>query len=116
MIQHVRAKHPEVLPPVRETTRMPEEYKTFTPPITPKQYSFIVEKVRGNIKGDLRKCDQKQLMAMIEGVEELPEPLPSQNIKGAAKKYHLDEQQILDSIANNESLTIGVGGIHVLRE
>ena len=45
MIQHVRAKHPGVLPPAREITRMPEEYKTFTPPITPKQYAFIVEKV-----------------------------------------------------------------------
>ena len=50
MIDHVRAKHPEVpLPPAREYTRMPEEYKTFTPPITQKQYSFIVEKVKSNI-------------------------------------------------------------------
>ena len=38
MIRHVRAKHPGVLPPVRETIKMPEEYKTFTPPITQKQY------------------------------------------------------------------------------
>ena len=53
-------------------------------------------------------------MAMVDGVEELPEPLPSHNIKGAAKKYHLNEQQILDSIDNNESLTIG-GGIHELQ-
>ena len=50
MINHVRAKHPEVpLPPAREYTRMPEEYKTFTPPITQKQYSSIVEKVKSNI-------------------------------------------------------------------
>ena len=115
MINHVRAKHPEVpLPPAREYTRMPEEYKTFSPPITQKQYSSIVEKVKSNIAGDLRKCDQKQLMAMVDGVEELPEPLPSHNIKGAAKKYHLNEQQILDSIDNNEQLTIG-GGIHKLQ-
>ena len=53
-------------------------------------------------------------MALVDGVEELPEPLPSHNIKGAAKKYHLNEQQILDSIANNEQLTIG-GGIHKLQ-
>jgi hypothetical protein len=74
---------------------------------------FLVNKVGDNIQSDLKKCDQKELMAMIEGVAELPEPLPSKNIKGAAKKYHLDEQQILDSIANNEELTIG-GGRHVL--
>ena len=112
---HVRAKHPEVpLPPVRGHNRMPKEYKMFTPPITPEEYRRIVEKVGSGIKGDLRKCEQKQLMAMVDGVEELPEPLPSQSIKRAATKYHLDEQQILDSIANNEQLTIGVGGRHVL--
>ena len=112
---HVRAKHPEVpLSPVRGHNRMPKEYKMFTPPITPEEYRRIVEKVGSNIKGDLRKCEQKQLMAMVDGVEELPEPLPSQSIKRAATKYHLDEQQILDSIANNEQLTIGVGSRHVL--
>ena len=115
MIQHVRKKHPGVLPPVRELIKMPEEYKKFTPPITTEQYYFIVEKVKSNIEGDITKCDQKQLMAMIDGVEELPEPLPSANIKGAATKYHLDEQQILDSIANNESLTIADDIKHVLR-
>jgi hypothetical protein len=112
---HVRAKHPEVpLPPVRGHNRMPKEYETFTPPITQKQYGRIVRKVKGNIQSDLKKCDQKTLMAMIEGVDELPEPLPSHNITNAATKYHFTEQQILDSIANNESLTIGVGGRHVL--
>ena len=112
MTIHVRAKHPEVpLPPAREFIRMPEEYETFTPPISPQQYSFIVNKVASNIGSDITKCDQKTLMAMIEGVEE---PLPSVNIEGAAKKYHFTEQQILDSIANNEQLTIG-GGKHKLR-
>jgi len=115
MIQHVRKKHPGVLPPAAEYTKMPEEYKKFTPPITTEQYYFIKEKVKSNIEGDITKCDQKQLMAMIDGVEELPEPLPSANIKGAATKYHLDEQQILDSIANNESLTIADDIKHVLR-
>ena len=114
MIKHVRAKHPGVYPPAAETIKMPEEYKTFTPPITQKQYAFLVEKVRGNIRGDIRKYDQKQLMAMIEGVDELPEPLPSINIGGAGDKYNLTEQQILDSIDNNESLTIEEGK-HVLR-
>jgi hypothetical protein len=114
MTRHVRGKHPNVLPPVRELIKMPKEYKTFTPPITPGEYSIIVRKVGDNIKHDVEKCDQKQLVAMIEGVEVLPEPLPSKNIKGAAKKYHLDEQQILDSIANNEQLTI-VGGKHLLQ-
>jgi len=52
MIQHVRAKHPGVLPPAAETIKMPEEYKTFTPPITQKQYSFIVNKVARNIQND----------------------------------------------------------------
>jgi hypothetical protein len=114
MRQHVREKHPGILPPAAKRTRMPEEYKTFTPPITPEQYGRIVNKIRGNIQNDLKKCDQKpELMAMIEGVAELPEPLPSVNIKGAAKKYHFTEEQILDSIANNEELTIG-GGRHVL--
>jgi hypothetical protein len=113
MRQHVREKHAGVLPPAAECTRMPEQYKTFTPPITPKQYSFLVNKIRGNIQNDLKKCDQKELMALVEGVAELPEPLPSVNIKGAAKKYHFTEEQILDSIANNEELTIG-GGRHVL--
>ena len=42
MRQHVRAKHPGILPPAAKRTRMPEEYKTFTPPITPKEYSIIV--------------------------------------------------------------------------
>ena len=114
MNRHVRAKHPGVLPPVREFNRMPEEYKTFTPPITQKQYAFLVGKVKGNIKGDLKKCDQKDLMAMIEGVDELPEPLPTYSIKKTGDKYNLTEQQILDSIANNESLTIA-DGKHVLR-
>ena len=110
---HVRAKHPGILPPAAKRTRMPEQYKTFTPPITPKQYSFLVIKVASNIQNDLKKCNQKELMALVEGVAELPEPLPSVNIKGAAKKYHFTEEQILDSIANNEELTIG-GGRHVL--
>ena len=113
MIQHVRAKHPGFYPPAAETIRMPEEYKTFTPPITQKQYAFLVEKVRSNIKGDLKKCDQKQLMALVEGVDELPEPLPSAISKEQPTKYNLTEQQILDSIDNNESLTIEEG-IHVL--
>ena len=113
MRQHVREKHAGILPPAAKRTRMPEQYKTFTPPITPKQYSFLVNKIRGNIQNDLKKCDQKELMALVEGVAELPEPLPSVNIKGAAKKYHFTEEQILDSIANNEELTIG-GGRHVL--
>ena len=111
MIKHVRAKHPEVpLPPAREFNRMPDKYKTFTPPITPKQYSFIVEKVASNIQNDLRKCDLKTLMALVDGYE----PWPSNNIKGAARKYHFTEKQILESIANNEQLTIG-GGTHKLQ-
>jgi hypothetical protein len=114
MIDHVRAKHPGILPPAAKYNRMPEEYKTFTPPITPEQYGRIVDKVAHNILNDVEKCDQKQLMAMIEGVDELPEPFPSKNIKGAATKYHFTEQQILDSIANNEQLTIAVGK-HVLK-
>ena len=109
MIRHVRAKHPGFYPPVRETIKMPEEYKTFTPPITPKQYAFIVEKVRGNIRGDLKKCDLKTLMAMIDGVENsrtfADQPISTR----AARKYHFTEQQILDSIANNEPLTIEEG-------
>jgi hypothetical protein len=108
---HVRAKHPEVpLPPVRGHNRMPKEYKMFTPPITPKQYGRIVDKVADNIRGDLRKCDLKTLMALVDGYE----PWPTLSIKGAATKYHFTEQQIMDSIDNNEQLTI-VGGIHVLR-
>ena len=111
MIRHVRAKHPGILPPAaQEIIRMPEEYKTFTPPITPEQYGRIVERVKDNIKADLRKSKKKFLMALVESFDE---PLPSINIKGAAKKYHLDEQQILDSIDNNESLIIE-GGSHVL--
>jgi hypothetical protein len=53
MIKHVRAKHPGVLPPAREYNRMPEEYKTFSPPITPEQYAFIVNKVTSNIQSDI---------------------------------------------------------------
>jgi uncharacterized C2H2 Zn-finger protein len=114
LIRHVRKKHPGILPPAQERIRMPEEYKTFTPPITPEQYGRIVERVKDNIKADLKKSEIKILMALVDGVDELPEPLPSINIKGAAKKYHLDEQQIRDSIDNNESLTIE-GGIHKLQ-
>ena len=115
MIRHVRAKHPGMLPPAAERIKMPEEYKRFTPSITPEQYYFIVERIRNNINHDVKRCDlAPTLMALVDGVDELPEPLPSVNIGGAGEKYHLDEQQILDSIANNESLTI-VGGIHVLR-
>ena len=111
MIRHVRKFHPGVLPPAQEIIRMPEEYKTFMNPITQKQYAFLVEKVRNNIQHDLKKSKMKKLMALVEGEEE---PWPSVNIKGAAKKYHLDEQQIRESIQNNESLTIG-GGIHQLK-
>ena len=114
MIRHVRAKHPGVYPPAAERTRMPEKYKTFTPPITPEQYSFIVRRVGSSIQSDIEKCDLKQLVALIEGVDELPEPWPSKNIKGAAKKYHFTEEQILDSIDNKESLTI-VKGMHQLQ-
>jgi hypothetical protein len=53
MIRHVREKHPEVLSPAREYNRMPEEYKTFSPQITPKQYSYLVRKVASNIKNDI---------------------------------------------------------------
>jgi len=84
-------------------TLMPEEYKTFTPPITQKQYAFLVAKVTDNIQKDLKKYDQKQLMALVDGFEE---PWPSVSIKGAAKKYHFTEKQILDSIDKNEQLTI----------
>jgi len=110
MIRHVRKKHPGILPPAQERIRMPEEYKTFSPPITQKQYAFLVQRVKDNIKHDLKKCDQKQLMALVES---FAEPWPSVNIKGAAKKYNLDEQQIRDSIDNNEELTFG-GGLHRL--
>ena len=112
MIRHVREKHPGILPPAQEFIRMPEEYKTFSPPITQKQYAFLVLRVTYNIKADIKKCEIKKLMALVEGYDE---PWPSHNIKAAAKKYHLDEQQIRDSIANNESLTIADDSIHVLR-
>ena len=49
-------------------------------------------------------------MALVEGYDE---PWGSHSIKGAAKKYHFTEQQILDSIDNNEPLIIE-GGLHVL--
>ena len=112
MILHVRAKHPGVLPPAQEYNRMPEQYTRFTPPITPEQYYFIVNKVRSNIKADLKKCDlAPTLMALVD---DFAEPWPSKNINKAVDKYHLAEQQILDSIANNESLTL-VDGKHDLR-
>jgi len=114
MVKHVRAKHPNPLSPVRKFNRMPEKYKTFTPPISPKQYSFVVRRVGSSIQSDIEKCELSTLMALVEGVEKLSEPLPSANIKGAAKKYHFTEKQILDSIDNKESLTIG-GGIHKLQ-
>jgi len=114
MIAHVRTKHPGILPPAAEFIRMPEEYKKFTPPISPKQYAVVLKKVGDNILRDLQKCDQKQLMALVDGVDELPEPLASVNIEGAAKKYHFTEQQIRDSIANHEPLTI-VNGRHQLQ-
>jgi hypothetical protein len=115
MTTHVRANHPEVpLPPVRGHNRMPKEYKMFTPPITPEEYSIIVRNVGNNIQNDVDKCDLKTLMALVEGVDELPEPLPSNNIGGAGDKYHFTEEQILDSIANNESLTIEDDIIHKL--
>ena len=111
MIRHVRAFHPGVLPPVRENSRMPEQYKTFSPPISPKQYAFLIARVRSNIEADITKSKLKKLMALVEGYDE---PWASVNKKGAAKKYHLTEQQIQDSIDNNEELTIE-GGLHVLR-
>ena len=95
--------------PPAKNSRMPEEFETFTPPITKKQYAFLIARVRKNIEGDIKKSKLKKLMALVEGVAELPEPLPSKSIKVAAKKYHLDEQQILDSIANNEPLTVEEG-------
>ena len=49
-------------------------------------------------------------MALVEGYDE---PWGSHSIKGAAKKYHFTEQQILDSIDNNEPLIIE-GGLHAL--
>lgn len=49
-------------------------------------------------------------MALVDGYE----PWPSHSIKGAAKKYHFTEEQILDSIDNKESLTI-VKGMHQLQ-
>jgi len=105
MRAHVRTKHPGILP--LERTRMPEEFETF---VNPEQYAFIVEKVGTNIKHDLKKSKMKILMALVEGYE----PWPSKNIKGAARKYHFTEEQILESIDKNESLTIG-GGRHVLQ-
>jgi hypothetical protein len=111
MIKHVRAKHPGVLPPAQEFIRMPEEYKTFMTPITQKKYAFLVTKVKDNIEHDIEKIKMKKLMALVEGEEE---PWPSHSIKGAAKKYHFTEEQILDSIDNKESLTI-VKGMHQLQ-
>jgi len=111
MNRHVRAKHPGILPPAPEQLKMPEEFKTFTTPITPERYAFLVIRVRNNIEADLRKSDMKQLMALVESFDE---PWGSHSKKGAAKKYHFTEQQILDSIDNNEELTIG-GGSHKLQ-
>jgi hypothetical protein len=111
MIKHVRTFHPGILPPAQEFIRMPEQYKTFSPQITPKQYSYLVRKVKNNIYDDIAKSKMKILMALVESFDE---PWPSRSIKGAAKKYHLDEQQILDSIVNNEPLIIE-GGLHVLK-
>jgi hypothetical protein len=102
MIAHVRAKHPGVLPPAREIIIKPETF-TF---MTQKKYAFLVRKVRTNINDDRDKSKMKILMALVEGYDE---PWGSKNIKGAAKKYHFTEQQILDSIANNESLIIEDG-------
>jgi len=108
MIRHVRKKHPGILPPAaQETTRKPETF-TF---MTQKKYAFLVTKVKDNIKHDRDKIKIKKLMALVESFNE---PWPSINIEGAAKKYHLDEQQIRDSIDNNEELTIE-GGIHELQ-
>ena len=111
MTAHVRAKHPNVLPPAVEIIKMPEEYKTFTPPITQKQYAFVVKRVRSNIEHDIRISELSTLMALVEGYDE---PWSSVNKEGAAKKYHLTEQQIQDSIDNNEELTI-VKGMHKLQ-
>ena len=112
MVRHVRAKHPGILPPARENLRMPEEFETFMTPITKKQYGRIVKKVRDNIKSDITKCDQKQLMALVDRYE----PWGSTNIGGAADKYYFTEQQILDSIDNNESLTIEDGRHNLINE
>ena len=105
MIRHVRAKHPGVYSPAAEYNRMPEKYKTFTPPISPKQYSFVVRRVGSSIQSDIEKCDLKTLMALVDGYE----PWPSTNINKAGEKYNLTEQQILDSIDKNESLIIEEG-------
>ena len=108
MLRHVREKHPGILPPAaQETTRKPETF-TF---MTQKKYAFLVRNVRNNIKDDRDKSKMKKLMALVDG---FAEPWPSVNIEGAAKKYHFTEQQILDSIANNEELTIE-GGLHSLQ-
>ena len=114
MIRHVREKHPEVLPPAANTTECQKNIKRLRLQLLQSSTAFLVKRVRSNIRHDIKKCDQKQLMAMVEGVDELPEPWPSTNIKGAADKYHLTEQQILDSIDNNEELTIEEG-IHKLQ-
>ena len=108
MIAHVRAKHPGVLPPAREIIIKPETF-TF---MTQEQYAFAVTKVRSNIENDIDKGDlPPKLMALVDG---FAEPLVSHNIEGAAKKYHFTEQQILDSIANNEPLTIYDGSHRVI--
>ena len=107
MTRHVRQKHPALLPPAAERIRMP---KTFTF-MKPEQYAIIVNRVSDNFKGDLKKSKLTTLMALVEGFDE---PWGSTNIKGAATKYCLDEQQIRESIQNNESLII-VGGMHRLR-
>jgi len=107
MLRHVREKHPGILPPAAQETTIKPETFTF---MTQKKYAFLVRRVKDNIKADLKKSEMKKLMALVEGYDE---PWGSVNLAISAKKFHLSEQQILDSIANNEELTIG-GGLHRL--
>ena len=75
-------------------------------------YAFFVYKIYSNIQADLKHANKKpKLRALIDG---FAEHVQSANLKTAARKYHFTEQQIRDSIDNNESLTIE-GGIHKLQ-
>jgi hypothetical protein len=70
-------------------------------------YAFFVHKIYSNIQADLKHANKKpKLMALIEG---FAEHVQSANLKTAARKYHLNEEQIRDSIKNDESLTIEKG-------
>jgi len=99
MRRHCREKHPQHLLAVKKYLRKPDDLA-----VTDEEFAFIKRMVKNNILHDITRSHKKpEVFAIVAGIRE---PLRSQSLQAAVKKYHFDVEEIRDSSKNKTALTI----------